>query len=81
MFFFPQLNGKFWFGDPQTGEKFGRILKDPKKNVQDPLHFYNQVPTFSMIMIINFFFIIMTIMIIIVSSTITKLLFNAFSIY
>ena len=34
-----QLNGKFWFGDPLSGEKFGKELK----NVQDPRQFYNQV--------------------------------------
>ena len=37
-----QLNGKFWFGDPLSGEKFSKELK----NVENPRNFYNQVSTF-----------------------------------
>ena len=36
-----QLNGKFWFGDPLSGEKFSKELK----NVENPRNFYNQVST------------------------------------
>ena len=49
-----QLNGKFWFGDPLSGDKFSKELK----NVQDPRHFYNQVTCTFLFIIVNVFFMI-----------------------